>query len=444
MLIPPEILEFLGPISPLMSKWVTPFFEEWFLPIFNTWWWLPLPFLLKDPFLYLWRRWRKDIWYGKQDFTLLEIRIPKEILKPIKAMERVFDGFWMLYDPANPREKWIDGKLLLCLSLEIVGLGGETHFFIRIPTELRHMFESDIYSQYPEVEISEVEDYTKLVPQNIPNKDWDLWACDYKNEEDDPYPLRTYKEFETGTEAKEEKRVDPMAALLEGVAKLKEGEQLWIQMVICPITPKENDWVERGKKIRDELVKRPKKPSRKPIIQEAVEVLITGKPPEVAPPEEKELIPPEMRLTPGEREIVEGIEGKISKYGFETNIRFIYLAKRDIFFKPNLKLPMGFLNAFSTLNLNRIKPWGKTITKRRTFFTWFLDERMVYLRKRKIFRNYVDRNPPLYPLSGGTFVLNTEELASLYHFPSGVVAPAPFVPRIEAKKAEAPPSLPTE
>jgi len=51
---------------------------------------------------------------------------------------------------------------------------------------------------------------------------------------------------------------------------------------------------------------------------------------------------------------------------------------------------------------------------------------------------------PLFPGAGGTFILNTEELASLFHFPGRAVAPVPFVSRIEAKKGEAPPGLPIE
>ena len=66
------------------------------------------------------------------------------------------------------------------------------------------------------------------------------------------------------------------------------------------------------------------------------------------------------------------------------------------------------------------------------------------MRKRKLFRHYQKRLGPFFPRSGGTFILNTEELATLYHFPSRMAAPAPGVPRVEAKKGEAPSGLPME
>jgi len=101
---------------------------------------------------------------------------------------------------------------------------------------------------------------------------------------------------------------------------------------------------------------------------------------------------------------------------------------------------MGFFTSFATQNLNALRPWGKTITK----IVYFMIKRRTYLRKRKIFRNYSLRVPPLFPRGGGTFVLNTEELATLFHPLGRVVGPAPFVPRIEAKKGEPPPGLPIQ
>lgn len=423
--------------------------------IVKNWWWLPLPVILWRPFSFLWLWWRTDIYLKKTKFVLLEIRIPKEVLKPIRAMEVVLEHLWqILYDPPGRWEKWIDGKLNpgFSYSFEIASIDGEPHFFIRIPESARDSVEAAIYSQYPEAEISIAEDYTKNIPKDIPNKDWDLWASDYMLSRENPYPIKTYLKFETEHEPMEEKRVDPLAELLEAMAKIGPGEQLWVQITAGPVRGDlEVPWIKEGEKIRDEIARRTRKvPSRRPILLEAVDVLITGEPPSVPGGEEKELIPPEMKLTPGEREVLMAVEQKMAKRGFRTNIRFIYLGKRDVFYKPKLRLAISFFSVFVTQNLNALYPWGKTLTK--IHKSWFLPSNLVlnrrlYLRKRAIFRRYCLRVHPLFPRTGvwpSSFILNTEEVATIFHFPGRGVAPAPFMERIEAKKGEAPPGLPTE
>lgn len=424
-------------------------------PIFQflkTWLWVFLFFLffyLFKKLLFLYKWWRNEIFNTTQKKILLEIKISKDTLKPIRAMENVLAGIWhTVYDPSSWWEKWIDGKFLLSFSLEIASIGGEPHFFIRIPEQIKNAVEAGIYAQYPEAEITVAEDYTKYVPQNIPNKDWDLWGTDYELLKEDSYPIKTYKDFETERETKEEKRIDPINSLLEALIKINAGEQLWIQINAKPITRTEIDWVKKGEEVRDKITKRPEKPKMKPIIHEMADIIITGETSSSSSQEEnKEIIPPEMRLTPGERIVVSKIEEKISKIGFQTTIRFIYLGKKDVFFKPNLRLIFNFFANFTSLNLNGFKPWGETITKVQK--SWFLPRnfflpRRVYLKKRKMFRNYILRFPPRFPNSPGNggFILNVEELASLYHFPGKTVGP--LFPRVEIKKREPPPGLPVE
>jgi len=418
--------------------------------IIRPWWWVVLPFILAKPLKFLWHYWRAEEWIKRQKMILLEIKIPEEVLKPIRAMEIVFAGIWQaFYDPPNWWEEWVEGKFLLGFHLEVVSIGGEIHFLIRCPEYRRDIIESNVYSQYPKAEISLAEDYTKYVPQDIPNKDWDSWAADYSLLKPNPYPIKTYTEFEKETEKEEEKRVDPIATLLELMAKVKPGEQLWVQISASPIAEEfAEPFFKEGKRIRDKLAKRPEVPQPRPMIQEAAEILITGK---RAGEEEKppEVFPPEMKLTPGEREIVAALEKKISKPVFRTNIRFIYLGKRDVYFKPNLRLIFSFFASYFTENCNALVPWGQTITKiKQEWWNWFwFVDRRLYLRKRKLFRNYRERLDSFFPRSGkwpGVFILNTEELASLFHFPGRAVAPAPGVSRVEAKRGEAPPELPTE
>ena len=423
----------------------------YFWQIIKAWWWVLLPFLLWKPFLALWLFWRIEGFLKKQKFILLEVKIPEESLKPVRAMEDVMAGLWQgFYDPARPWEKWWDGKVILGFQIETVSIGGEIHFYIRCPDYRRDIVESNIYAQYPEAEITLAEDYTKYVPQDMPNKDWDLWASDYRLIRPDPYPIKTYKDFETEAEKEEEKRVDPMATLLELMAKIRPGEQLWVQIQASPISEEYAEpFFQEGLALKEKLAHRPEPVKRRPIWQEAAQILITGKPVEEEKPPALELIAPELRLTPGEREIISGVERKISKPPFKCSIRFIFMGKREVWFKANLRLVLAFFGHYVTENLNAPLPLGKTISKvySRPPFS-ILDKRRLYLRKRKIFRLYRERFHPMFPRPAdrrtGLFVLNTEELASIYHFPSRAVAPAPTVPRVEAKKGEAPPELPIE
>jgi hypothetical protein len=418
-------------------------FLNYLWEVIKIWWWVPLPFLLWVPTLYLYRFLIMERWDSKIKRVLLEVKMPKEVVRPIRAMDQIFAGFHGVHDIATWRETWIEGVFQLSLSFEIVSDGGEIHFYIRTPEMFRGFVESNIYSQYPEAEVSLVDDYTKYVPQDIPNKDWDLWGVDYINPKDEIYPIKTYKQFETEAERLEEKRVDPLAGLLEGLSTLKPGEKFWIQIIAKPVLGKDKPWQEKGRALADKLAKRPEKAKPKPIIQEAAEILLTGKTGEEEPVE-KEIIPPEMKLTPGEREILSAVEAKMAKFGYDCNIRFLYLGKRDIFFKPTTKVGFGFFKEVSTENLGGLRPWSKTMTKVKSVLFWFLDKRRLYLRKRRIFRYYKKRWPTLFPRKGATYILNTEELATLWHIPGKEAAPALGVPRIESKKKGKPSSLPTD
>lgn len=398
-----------------------------------------------------------------QKKVLLEIKMPKEVLKPLKSMEQVLLAIWGgVFDPPDWFEYWFEGKDMDSVQFEMASLNGEPHLYVRCTAGKRNVLEAAIYSQYPEAEISIVDDYTKQVPQDIPNKDWEMWGAEYRMDKKDIYPIKTYSKFFEETEsAKEEKRVDPMATLLEGMAKLGPGEQLWIQIAAAPIVSINDilaggfrDFIKEGRTEADKLAKRDQPVKRKSLLVEAFEEVAYGKVPGVV--EKKvEMFPAELRLTPGEKEKVEGVEEKVSKRCFQCFIRFIYLAKRDNYFGGAKGIPFSFFNQFSTENLNQLRPFPSTLTKVKQFITVFgkpipiwniLRPRRVYVKKRRMFYRYTKRMPPLFPKSAGlaSFLLNTEELATIFHFPGRAVAPAPFVSRVESKRGEAPAGLPME
>ena len=419
------------------------------LQIISDWWWIIIPFILFKPaqFLYLW--WRQEVFASQQKSVLLELKMPREVLRPIKAMEQVFAGWWPLYDPPDWYEKWIEGKYLLSMSIETVSDGGNIHFYLRVPATAKNFIESNIFAQYPEVEISEAEDYTKLVPlDDIPNEEWDIWGCDFELTKPDVYPIKTYSQFFEPTDAsKEEKRIDPLASLLEGMSKLHPGEHMWVQMRVKPVTTLQNDYVGRAKDVTSVLLKRkPAVPPTKPLlVKEAFDTVLFGP---LASPAEKaqEIIPAEMRLSPGERDVVAAIENKASKIMFECYIRFIFIGKKGAFYKPNLKNVLSFFANFNTENLNGIKAYGKTITKihkhERYFTNMLFHDSLLYLSKRRIIRQYLARDYYFYPIDEKKFVFNLEELATLFHFVGRTNVPSPMLERVDSKKSEPPSNLP--
>ena len=142
------------------------------------------------------------------------------------------------------------------------------------------------------------------------------------------------------------------------------------------------------------------------------------------------------RLSPGELDKLKAMERKGTKLGFEANARFIYLAKKDVFSKAK-----GVAGMFGVLKqCGEYNSIAKPNKKSKTKVTFFMVKRRSSFRKRKLMRMYKRR---LFPTHRKAYVLNTEEIATLYHFPGRMAAPAPFVPRIYSKKGEPPPTLPT-
>ncbi|MDD2731167.1 MAG: hypothetical protein PHW33_03535, partial [Candidatus Portnoybacteria bacterium] len=112
-----------------------------------------------------------------------------------------------------------------------------------------------------------------------------------------------------------------------------------------------------------------------------------------------------------------------------------YIGRKEIYSSANVSAVMGIMNQFANLNMNVLKPLPETITSRAYYL---FTEQRKFFRKRLILRWLRTRS---FWEKG--YILNIEELASLYHFPT-VAVKAPATPYIEIKKAEAPSNLPVE
>ncbi|MCD6147987.1 hypothetical protein J7J18_01295 [bacterium] len=408
-----------------------------------------------------WYWWRYQTrWVTVQMPKWIEIILPKDIVKPSEAMEVVLEnihkGFW---EPARFWERWWKGKPdVFDFQFEMVSDGGKIRFYLRTFLGYKiDVLKSAIYSQYPGIEMREVEDYSRAIPADIPNKNWDVRAGDFTLAKPDFYPIATYKNWEKQAEVmtKEEKRIDPMAGLIEAMSDLKPGEIIWFQIKPFPISGKyAKPYVQQAMRVKDQIAQRrvPEKPkSFFSSFIEAIDTLITG--PKKKGGEEAgriELEAPELRMTPREREICAAIERKASKALFlVSSIRFVYMAKKEVYNYHRWRRILEFMGSFCEADMNEFKNLVYTYTKMINPPPLNLfDKRRIYVRKRRIIRLYQNRYEPKYPFGGdykwGYFVLSSEELASVFHFPGRIMAPSPGIKRVGIKKAEAPPEVPME
>lgn len=379
---------------------------------------------------------------AKTKYILLAIDVPKNNEQTPKAVEHIFSHFHGLHKNPNRKEKYIEGYVQPTVSVELVSIGGFIQFVIRCPEANRDIIEAAIYAQYPDAEISEVEDYSQDIPAIFPNDDFDLWAAEIAMVAPDFYPIKTYPLWEHSLT---QTFLDPMASLLEVAGRLQAGEQFWIQWVLEPADL--SKWRDKGLALINKLIGAKTKKKGGPLesLAQGPGVLLQGtyetltrtllEPGESSQRREKDEPPSLMQhLAPNVRAVVESVGIKVSKIGFRVKGRIVYLGQKDQFNKARIPGFWGALKQYAALDLNGFKPDSKMKTARVYFFV----DRRVNQLKRKILLGYKYRS---IWRGRRTFVLNIEELASLWHFPVMTVK-APLVKKTEAKRGEPPVTLP--
>jgi len=447
--------------------WLILFLIILWVPFLRVWWWVFLPWMLGAQLKVIYKWWIGwDYDYEKVKWVVLELIPPKEILVPFKAMEDVFSALWPIMDVANFREQWCDGELdngPYWFSWEIASIEGKIHFYVRFMQQHVSSVEMALFAHYPDIEIRRVSDYVKLVPPTVPNEEWDMYGEDWDHfgGKEDAYPIKTYEKFfEPQGEriSAEEKRIDPIMSLLEGMAKLGPGEHYWVQFITDPVGKKDEPEIYKdAQKIINKIARRPEK-KESTLWENLIYVLkqaVLGPEKEgsgdsasyswLPMEEDEETGEDRVSLTPGEREVITEVENKMKKPLFRTTIRGVYVAKRENWKAPNRIILRSYMGRFIANNLNMFAFFTPT----RPRIHYFLRKRRVFLRARKMFRNTVLRFPPLFPRrmneDGGQPILSTEELATMWHFPmrtTGMVGPT--MTNVESKKAGPPPNLPID
>ncbi len=412
--------------------------------IFGPYWWLYLPILFGAGTIAGWLNYKTQRYLLSLKWVLLELKPPPDVQKSPKIAENIFSGLHSSYLPVNLKKRLFLGEVPNWYSCEIVGNGGNTNFYIRVQEGMRKVVENVIFAQYPDAEIKEVDDYITQLPKYLPDDNHDLFGANLIFNKEDAYPIKTYPFFEEESGKDEFKRTDPLAPLAEATASLQPGEHIWLQFLIRPTGAA---WSKESQKVVDKLSGKKVKPDAFQKIIDFISTLLTdlfdffGVAGEKK--EEKKEEFNVQKLTPGQRFTLEQVENKIAKLGFKANIRFIYLARKELFHRSHVSSVIGMFKQLYSNNLNTFKPDRETMTfhkgilpqifpSDRGFFT----KQFEFRRKWKIYQNYRKR-----AFLKKVIFLNTEELATMFHLP-GIGVKAPAFPRVEAKKGQPPAGLP--
>jgi hypothetical protein len=315
--------------------------------------------------------------------SVILLQVPRTNEKKELAAEQMLaslHGLLLSYEQKTFGQNHIRERI----SFEIAVKAKRIGFYVWVPNSLKSFVEEQIYAQYPTVNISDVPDYT--ITDVTPNST--QLAAELRLSAHEALPIKTFPSFE----------VDPLAAITATLAQFEETEEAWLQLVITPASEK---WYKKSEQFVAGI--RGGKSSTLGLMN-----VLT------APPTNKTEAP---KLAEYQSARANAAEEKSHKLAYEVLIRIIYRGTSD----PQARMRMQAITAsfkqFNTTYLNG-------------FTQKMLGSSDAYVEQ---YRNRT--------LGKQSFVLNIEEVASLYHLPHTNVE-TPNILWANAKTAEPPATLP--
>lgn len=357
-------------------------------------------------------------------WTFLEIRVPKVNISSTMAVESIFSQMHALHRSLTFLERRVEGQFQLWYSLEIISMGGKISFIIRVPKAYTNLVQSAIYSQYPDAEIREIEDYLKNIAYEGDNPDIEIFGTEFKLSESHFIPIRTYEDFEHNVA--EEKIIDPLKNLFETLQNLDPWEFFGIQILIRPT--QDDEWKPQAKDYINQLI------GDKSEHEIKISSLLLKPFGLLADFSYKDLIAKAahsghaetqnssknnwMNMTEGEKQRVSLIEKKLTKPAYLTKMRHLYVCPKDKYNKMRRFEIIGAYRHFSSGFFNLLKIDSRSWTKGEPFFSPTLEKPYTDWKTEKLkkrhFKGYKNRS--MY-LGMPPMILSVEEIATLYHFP---------------------------
>jgi hypothetical protein len=368
--------------------------------LFQYWGWVGVVIVLG---ILIWQNSRKKRWVSDTEYTLLFIEVPRDNDKQALNAEQMFAS---LHGILRPKQELVrEGGIQEHISFEIVSYNKQIRFYVWTPKHLKNFLEGQIYAQYPTVSIQEVkDDYAKQeVSEQI------TYGVEMTLANNEVVPIKTFKSFE----------VDPLAGITAVLAKLEDsGEQGWIQVLARPV---DDTWHSRGESYIQAT--REGKSSGGSFSGKLIDIpayilrnffMALFKPPQSA---ESGTAPAKPELNDQQKSHLTATSEKISKLGYEVVVRMMYVGEDRNTARLRVQSLVGAFKQFNDTNNGfKVKEYIQG------------DDAIARYRAR------------LFGKKG--FILNIEELASLYHLPHTNVE-TPSMVWATSKTAEPPANLPS-
>lgn len=318
-----------------------------------------------------------------------------QIKESIAVAEILFSSIGGL-KPAKGLNVWLWGREDH-VSFEIVAHQRQISFYVAAPDYLKTFVQQQIQAQYPAAHIEDVDDYNMFAPTGF------AYGATLSFERETYFPIKTYTETES----------DPLNALLATMAQLPAQDGAVIQLMVRPVP---RGWHELGRKVASAMRQGKKlDEAKKAVKQGRFAKLFAGS------GKKKDQMQDKYQLSPMEEEMIKRLETKSSKAGMEANIRLVVSAQTEGAAQGYIDTLAG---SFAQFN---IYEYGNR-------FKLNQPRKQKQLLEDFIFRRFSNR---------GKIIVNTEEMASLFHFP----LPQTEINNIrwlQAKRAPAPLNVPTE
>lgn len=283
------------------------------------------------------------------------------------------------------------------VSLELVAIDGVIRFYAAVPVAMVSVIKQAVLTAYPGAQLEEVEDH------NIFSQSGKLsgtYGGELVLKKEYTYPIATFNQLKS----------DAVSGLINGLKSLEQGDGASIQILLRPAR---EEWSKKSESVAKEL--RESKDSSGISIKHLLQAPF--KVPEGGGDDDK----PPKQLNSIEQSTVEAIEEKTKSTGYEVLIRVIASSSTASKAQAITNSIVASFSLFDAPGLNG--------------FTFEPAKNMEQFVTDFIFR--------FFPPERRQMILNSVELATLFHFPDDQFTKTSQVQRQNSKQVEGPSKIPS-